>query len=68
MMNGQQQQAMQMAQLAQAGQLSEMEASNNLGEANLQRYTELALGRATPDVQYINAVGNIGAGMFSGGK
>ena len=64
----QNQQAIQMAQLAQAGQLAEMQASNNLGEANLQRYTELALGRATPDVQYINAVGNIGAGMFSGGK
>jgi hypothetical protein len=67
-LNAQQQQAMQMAQLAQSGQLAEMQASNNLGEANLQRYTELALGRATPDVQYINAVGNIGAGMFSGGK
>ena len=60
----QNQQAIQMAQLAQSGQLAEMQAATNLGESNLQRYTELALGRSTPDVQYINALGNIGAGMF----
>lgn len=63
----QNQQAIQMAQLAQSGQLAEMQASTNLGESNLQRYTELALGRSTPDVQLVNALGNIGAGMFGTG-
>ena len=63
----QNQQAIQMAQLAQSGQLAEMQAATNLGESNLQRYTELALGRSTPDVQLVNALGNIGAGMFGTG-